>query len=512
MSVSSQRLIILDPSLKDLRGHHYSLTKAITLGAENNNIDVIWYVNKEFQNSIDSDDVKVRRIFKSSMYDLFIKQSSIGNKPLSVDRTTIDRIPKYARKILKKIFTKFKAFIPNKYRDVLGVGESEKEGVSGFVGELVQAFEQDDISDRDVVLVHTADGMIYRSMLDMVVNYSNFSKFPSFHLCTPYDSQIMPHNNRGMRVKDVVRYVDLLGVLNNKIFLYAENELLSEHLSEEWGVEVETLEIPPPLLESTVAVNDSTLDVVYLGAAREEKGFHLLPGVIDHILSKDEGDELKIRMRLQCTPQVIGYVPAIKNIVERLNQYKNDRVSLIDQQQSMNQYYRALQEADVVLLCYDSEKYRVRGSGIAAEAVTYGKIVVATPNTFPSFLAGKAGVLASTEVEIAEAILKVAANKGIYKSAAIERSIEYRKKVTAGKYVKHLFERLSASERTKQCAGDLENLERATCCNQSLKNDEESLFWQESELNKKIEDALVIGEDGVKIPRLIKLKNSISEG
>ncbi|MEZ5894189.1 MAG: hypothetical protein R3C58_13730, partial [Parvularculaceae bacterium] len=66
------RLFIADPSLKDLRGHHYMLTRAATLSAQSAGFDVVWLCSAKYEGALDQAGASVAPVFGASMYDAYM--------------------------------------------------------------------------------------------------------------------------------------------------------------------------------------------------------------------------------------------------------------------------------------------------------------------------------------------------------------------------------------------------------------------------------------------------------
>ena len=205
------------------------------------------------------------------------------------------------------------------------------------------------------------------------------------------------------------------------------------------------LEIPPvgpPVRRHQYKKKSRTspLNVVYIGAAREEKGFLLIPDVIKTISVSAE--KKNIKFTIQCSPQIIGYLPVISEAIAKLRNFPSWIVNLIEDSQSMNEYFATIDDADVILLCYDKTRYGVRGSGIAVEAVAFGKIIIATPETFPAYVAEDAAVLASNSEEVANAIISISQNKEFYSKRANERQKKYLEENSGKKYFEMMRKRV----------------------------------------------------------------------
>ncbi|HFC93584.1 MAG TPA: glycosyltransferase family 1 protein [Leucothrix mucor] len=436
------RLIIVDPSLKDSRGHHYALTQAVASSAVNSSVDVLVYANRSADAEINIAGARIRRVFSRSTYEYFtlIRKTDRMSLKDRLRYAAFAYIPAPLKKLLKRIRSKL---VMTLNRVGLSIARENTCKWSGdLVNELLDALVDEKVSGGDRVLIHTADAVMYRAILQIIQKKFPLGEHPYYHLCTPYDEKIMPHTEKGISVQRVIKYFNLLNLINRKVFLYAENELLAQSLSRVWGVRVGSLEIPVKKISFNKLESNhknSILHVVYLGAAREEKGFHLLPRIISEVLKRVDGKP-RVRFSIQCSPQIVGYTAKIEAAIKKLRKCPVGIVHLIMTEQSMQEYRVMLDSADVVLLCYQQENYRVRGSGIAVEAVVNGKNIIATPGTYPEWIAGEAGVSASGGKEIAEAILKIYGDRDEYAMKAQKRSEWFFEETKPHEYVNKLIE------------------------------------------------------------------------
>jgi len=134
-------------------------------------------------------------------------------------------------------------------------------------------------------------------------------------------------------------------------------------------------------------------------------------------------DRQDICFTIQSSPQIMGYTPDIIVAVEKLRAVKDERLKIIETVQTPEEYQVLLAKSDVLLLCYDKQRYAVRSSGIAIEALVNGKNIISTEGTFPTFLAADAGLAIESVANIIDSINMIADNKKSYRSSAINRSI-----------------------------------------------------------------------------------------
>lgn len=430
--------MIIDRSLTDERGHHYALTHVITRGALEFGAQVTWYTNKSFSSALHASAVEIRPIFSGSIYDSF-RQPAISPPGLVAARPRLYQWPQWILSRVRNSVRYRWAVYRGKVPDILGNNDSAKLSEPGLADVLESHLDAEGLGERDQILVHTADGDIYRAFLELVLRGKINDASPRVHLVTPFDPELMPHYNRGLSVDRVVEFLRTMGVLGRHIFLYGENEALADFLSRAWDVTVGTLPIPPPPEAAIRRERDpAVLTVAYLGAAREEKGFLHLPEIIERC-RQYASTGTTLRFVIQCSPQIVGYTKNIRATIEKLREFSSDDLTLIETEQSMADYYGLLHQADVILACYDAEKYRVRGSGIAVETLAFGKTLIATPETVPARIAGSAAVCASTAEEIADSITDISRNFGRYEIAAAKKSREYNRQYSGTKYVAKIF-------------------------------------------------------------------------
>ena len=101
-------------------------------------------------------------------------------------------------------------------------------------------------------------------------------------------------------------------------------------------------------------------------------------------------------------------------------------VQLLLEPLSQEDYQSLLISSDIVLLPYDAKAYRVRGSGIVAEAAAAGKIIVASEDSYPGNVAAAyGGETGSSPEDFAEGVVKIASDFSAAKKRAAQLSNNY---------------------------------------------------------------------------------------
>lgn len=388
------RLVVADPSLVDERGHHYTLTLQITRGAKQLGIEVIWFTHQDFSSDNASEGVNVYPIFSVTMYDRY-KLEKKHSLPSDIEQRLLN--------------------------------------------ELNNGIAQASLKTQDHIYFHTGFGDLYRALPEYLVG-SNWSDKPYLHICTPYDLDTMPGKDPGSALLDLFKTLRTLPAVDKKIFFWAETPQLATHYTLTYGFNMRAMPLPPPHgSEQDKEETDSDhMTAMYLGAAREEKGFLLLPQIAEKLYEK-YGRTGRLRFIVQCSPQIIGYLPSIKTAIEKLASFPPGYVTLIDTVLDEKDYHAYLQTSDVVLLMYNKKNYRIRGSGIAVEAVCAGKCILTHKGTFGESLITHGGGAAVEDIN--EAIDQLAAmieEKEKYRKQAEQQGREYRSTNSVEHYVARL--------------------------------------------------------------------------
>ncbi|MBL4568749.1 MAG: glycosyltransferase [Flavobacteriaceae bacterium] len=393
---SKPRLIIADPSLVDERGHHFSLTKQITRGAKLLGTSTIWFTHKDFSLSNAGGQIDTHSIFSSTMYDRY----KLDHKKCVGSHT---------------------------YKTLLA--------------ELLEGITQANLNSNDNIFFHTGYGDVFRAIRELFKEHA-FNNLPNIHICTPYDFNSMPGNDHDGRLEGCFEYWNGNEVVDRKIFFWAETPQLAQYYTVRFGYNVRSLPLPtsPRPNQAIEKSNSNVLTVTYLGAAREEKGFLLLPELIESLYDR-YGRTGKLKFVIQCSPQIIGYLPNIMAAIDKLSHFPKTYVQLIKTVLDETEYHNKIQEADVLLLLYDQKNYCIRGSGIAVEAVSMGKCLLTHRGTFcESLITHGGGKAVNNLYESVDFLSQMIENREKYMQCAALQEKHYRLRYNDERYVSKLME------------------------------------------------------------------------
>jgi glycosyltransferase involved in cell wall biosynthesis len=326
-------LVIVDGCLEGDRGHHLDLSTTISSAALQRGGQVIWYTHRSFAAGLAPHGVTIEPFFVRSAYEL------MRNGADDVD-------------------------LSEEYRAAF------------------QAIANDWKTRNARVLCHTADAHVYRALTagDMPVR-SGAHSGPSFHIATPYPAKLMLGARAGVAPQQCLEMLQRSPQLGRGLYLWAETGRLARHFRRAYGLPVDALPLPAPHWSSATAVPSAqpTLQVVYLGAAREDKGFLLLPPLIEAVMADPELRE-KVRFTVQASAPQRGYRPRLQDAIGRLNALAG--VTLVEGHLGRDEYRAVLQASDVVLVLYEPRSYALRGSAIAIEALSCGKCILGRSGLF----------------------------------------------------------------------------------------------------------------------------------
>jgi glycosyltransferase involved in cell wall biosynthesis len=164
----------------------------------------------------------------------------------------------------------------------------------------------------------------------------------------------------------------------HRVHFYTDTSRLTDQYNRLNTFEFATIPIPVNRSFRPVARPTQTqpLLVSYLGDARSEKGYHLLPQIVDTMLPELQRGVL--RFAIQSNFAFLD--PAVDSaaVVARsqLRRYPAQLVELHETPLDSNAYACLLMSSDVVLIPYDAERYYARSSGILVEALSAGIPVI----------------------------------------------------------------------------------------------------------------------------------------
>ena len=217
-----------------------------------------------------------------------------------------------------------------------------------------------------------------------------------------------------------------------RLFLLTETPALSDRLRDQYGLPAQdSLLMPCSLTEASPPSkrrSGARFRVGFLGAPRRDKGAELIPGIIRALrrqLGSAEPDlalELIVQApnRARYSLRHLKYDAALKGAgIPSPYSGRRLKVSTYPHGQPPEVFEALLRSMDVVLLPYDADLYRYRGSGIVLDAVLAGIPIVHTQGIGMAEFLTHGNALAATGAEgFAAAVLEACRDNAALKTNA----------------------------------------------------------------------------------------------
>ncbi len=173
---------------------------------------------------------------------------------------------------------------------------------------------------------------------------------------------------------------------NNKVYFYTDTEKLTAQYNRLNATPFQTL--PIPVSETLKSMSGrkqvkAPLRIIYLGDARKEKGYHLLPQVVQDLWA-DYVETGKIIFIFQSNFNIPDGEPEAAVARAQLEGYPKDKVQLVTEPLTTEGYNQLLLSGDICLLPYERDNYYARSSGIMVESLVAGIPVIVPAATWMS--------------------------------------------------------------------------------------------------------------------------------
>lgn len=426
------KFVVVDPGLNRLGGHNYTLAMTFSDAAHALGYEVLWLCHKTFPAHLVPDHVRAERAFSPSYYKKFqLRWYWVRLFNWILDRTGHPWTP-WAMRLSLRIYP--------------------------YAQEMAAALRRLGIGPNDHVLVTTAEYLQYQALLLLFLTEPS-ETLPFFHVRTSFDESFELNRRFGFRLPGVFRRLLELGVVDKRIFFYAEIPELAAHFTD-WGlVPFEVLENPVPSslapLDSGSASThaDRPLTIVFPGQARSEKGYLRLPGIVSALRARKD-----VLRPFQFVVQSNLRKPGRKDGARRkdrdrraakqaLKSFPESIVRLVERPLNNEAYYALIAEANIVLLPYDAVRYRNRPSMIASEAALFGKpMVVTAGTTLAAFAEPDLGETASTDEEFAERLATIINDYEAYQAKAAARAETLRRTLDCGNLIRRMIGRAKTAQ------------------------------------------------------------------
>ncbi len=231
------------------------------------------------------------------------------------------------------------------------------------VSEMVQ--EGDTLVAHTVTAPHIAAMGAWLKRLAKPLRLRIVLRFHPGFRATPAQEQLLKVSYTGA-LKDYA-----VGIQRHDVRVFTDSDILAAYYRDLAGIPVQAAPIPIDFgYVQDGGPDDGALRFLYLGEAREEKGFGLLPDAIRYVYSRGHD----VRFTIQVPHLTAEQAAKIPSVDGRLQWISNSLLPA--------PYYRLLSTASAVLVPYDKHEYTYRTSHIFVEALGFAKPVVTMQGTW----------------------------------------------------------------------------------------------------------------------------------
>jgi len=301
----------------------------------------------------------------------------------------------------------------------------DKYEIGHFGFDLLNGLDAYGAEAEDLVLVHTLGWHQVLQLLSLLgdIPVWRAKKLPRMSIILRYEPRLIDLYYQGKiaeQLETVRRHLNLA----DRIKFYTDTDRLTEFCTDFFGHPFSTAPIPFPQKLLVAALDrrvsdpdpDRTLCVAYVGDARDEKGYPLLPSAVARLWRNLISRKVKFVIQSNFnTPDGDRATAAAR---QQLQVLPPVGLKLIFESQEGEDYFETIANADIVLVPYDPVTYEARSSGILVEALTAGKVVV-TPR----------GSWMETQVDSSHAVVYQTAEEF---PAAVEHAVEHFQSLDTG--------------------------------------------------------------------------------
>ena len=417
-----RKLIILDPSLKDMGGHFYEYDAALSLAALRRAMPTSIYAHKSGTSGLAVPGVKIHPWFSTEW-------TATGGRARIAALFLLGKLPVAWRAPLARLARFFRRLVKRYCNPVTAERATISAAAKLFEQEVAEAVRHANCCRGDIIFVPTIRTSELFALWNAVQNAPNIQGL-QFHIVLRRDAAEMNLPEDGAPgISHLFQEMQKSPVEKTFRFYCDTEQLCIDYKAlTPCPVEFHLLPIPFPNPDcDPITFEDwsagPALKLVYLGGARVEKGFHLLPRAVP-ILQEAYPEELS--WRLQAPISSALEEPEVVAARRQIESLQGGGIELIERHLTSAEFQSLLMSADLVLLPYLAEFYRARSSGILVQVLAAGKpAVIPALSWLSSQTNGLGAIEFGTAADFPHAVLQAIKELPRLRREATERAANY---------------------------------------------------------------------------------------
>ena len=354
------KFILIDHSLDKIGGHYFEYALHVLKAAERAGFEVVLATNRRFRGS----EKLPRHWTVCPLYEL--TTHSGRNYSAEIERP-------------RRSSAWPTATLANWWND-----RRRQRRIASFTRDTAQLFNEIALAAGDQVVLPTVSELDFLGLAQFLARdartrcadwHVQFHS-PIYQGCEPdYPSQ----DERTARLRRIHEQA-LAFAAGHRLYLYTTTDRLTAQHNRLGSLSFQTLPYPVnPVLQTGQSIPFATrrapLRVAYLGDARHEKGYQLLPALIERVLllsSRSDRVQFIVQSNFGFRLPAHGKETDVVNAAAKLEAMPAGQVALLKQPAGSDEFCRQALDTDVGLLLYDRQRYAARCSGVLVELLTAG--------------------------------------------------------------------------------------------------------------------------------------------
>ena len=166
----------------------------------------------------------------------------------------------------------------------------------------------------------------------------------------------------------------------NRINLFADSQDLADEYKFYIDKPFKVLPIPHtqyPSEQPSIKTPSKKLVIGYMGDARTNKGFHLIPEAINHVTNVLGNDSIHLEIQANIRNHQEWQTVQAVNLLKTM-----PNIKLHEEAMDTDDYHKLMAKIDIFMLPYTLENYHSQTSGVFSETRGLGKVSVVTKGTW----------------------------------------------------------------------------------------------------------------------------------